>query len=196
MSFSVLGIWEVAREKNDRHHRTINTTPYNLLYGQHPRVNISDLNFDQKLLNQLSSEADLEKLLGAGIVDTEEEIIEVNDDEPDVFFEVPPEVIVLNDTEEEENHSEANSVLDMNTQEENHSEANSVLDMNTQVEVIHTFSPNAGGFIREKDLPDALPSQDDFLPLNPEDIEGIKKLICYKICTFNNVIMEFYCLFR
>jgi hypothetical protein len=180
VSFSVIGIWEVAREKNDRHHRTINTTPYNLLYGQHPRVNISDLNFDQTLLKQLSSQADLEKLLGAGIVDTEEEIIEVNDDEPDVFFEVPPDVIVLNDTEEEENHSEANSVL----------------DTNTQVEVVHTFSPNAGGFIREMDLTDALPSQDDFLPLNPEDIEGIKKLICYKICTFNNVIMEFYCLFR
>ena len=180
VSFSVLGIWEVAREKNDRHHRTINTTPYNLLYGQHPRVNISDLNFDQKLLNQLSSEADLETLLGVGIVDNEEEIIEVNDDEPDVFFEVPPDVIVLNDTEEEENHSEANSVL----------------DMNTQVEVIHTFSPNAGGFIREKDLPDALPSQAEFLPLNPEDIEGIKKLICFKICTFNNQITFFSCLFR
>jgi hypothetical protein len=84
--FSAIGIWEVAREKNDRFHRTINTTPYNLLYGQHPRVNISDLNFDQKLLNQLSSEADLETLLGVGIVDTEEEIIEVNDDEPDVFL--------------------------------------------------------------------------------------------------------------
>ena len=180
VSYSVLGIWEVAREKNDRHHRTINTTPYNLLYGQHPRVNISDLNFDQKLLNQLSSEADLETLLGVGIVDTEEEIIEVNDDEPDVFFEVPPDVIVLNDTEEEENHSEANSVL----------------DMNTQVEVIHTFSPNAGGFIREKDLPDATPWTAEFLPLNPEDIEGIKNLICCIICKFNNIITGFYCLFR
>jgi hypothetical protein len=178
--FSAIGIWEVAREKNDRHHKTINTTPYNLLYGQHPRVNISDLNFDQKLLNQLSSEADLETLLGVGIVDSEEEIIEVNDDEPDVFFEVPADVIVLNDTEEEENHSEANSVL----------------DMNTQVEVMHTFSPNAGGFIREKDVPDALPWTAEFLPLNPEDIEGIKKLICFKICTFNNVITCFSCLFR
>jgi hypothetical protein len=35
-------------------------------------VNISDLNFDQKLLNQLSSEADLETLLGVGIFDNEE----------------------------------------------------------------------------------------------------------------------------
>ena len=143
-------------------------------------MNISDLNFDQKLLNQLSSEADLETLLGVGIVDTEEEIIEVNDDEPDVFFEVPADVIELNDTEEEENHSEANSVL----------------DMNTQVEVPPTFSPNAGGFIREKDVPDTLPWTAEFLPLNPEDIEGIKKLICFKICTFNNQITFFSCLFR
>ena len=62
--FYIKGIWHVAMEKNNRYNETTKETPYNLLFGQTPRVNISDMTFDKKLLKSLATESELENLLG------------------------------------------------------------------------------------------------------------------------------------
>jgi len=44
---------------NTQHHRTIGDTPYRLVYGQQPRVGLSNLPVAEDVLNRLSTEADL-----------------------------------------------------------------------------------------------------------------------------------------
>jgi hypothetical protein len=50
--------------KNMRVNKTIGTTPYTLMYGQVSRTEASKLPYDKKLLADLKTEADLEKLIG------------------------------------------------------------------------------------------------------------------------------------
>ena len=84
-----IGLWVVAMQKNDRVHKTLNTSPYQLLYGQIPRVKATTLPWDKRLLSDLQTEVQLEKLLGSKMiheehkVDEEEELSEEDDDEDD-----------------------------------------------------------------------------------------------------------------
>ena len=59
-----VGIYAVAYQKNNRWHRTIKNTPYNLVYGQNPRVEVTALPFPIETLRNLSTEAELMTLLG------------------------------------------------------------------------------------------------------------------------------------
>ena len=59
-----IGLYAVAMEKNARYHRTLGASPYELLYGQVPRVKMADLPFDLALAANLTTEAELEDLLG------------------------------------------------------------------------------------------------------------------------------------
>jgi hypothetical protein len=54
-----LGCKLVMWRYNTQHHRTVNDTPYHLVYGQHPRVGLSGLPISEDVLNRLSTEADL-----------------------------------------------------------------------------------------------------------------------------------------
>jgi hypothetical protein len=117
-----IGIWVVASQKNSREHKTLKTTPYQLLYGQIPRVKASTLPWDQKLLSALETEVDLEKLLGSKLLHEEtlaeeEEILDDEDvpDDEDVLTYAPDgivnpssslknnEVIMLDDDDDSEN---------------------------------------------------------------------------------------------
>ena len=44
---------------NTQHHRTINDTPYHLVYGQHPRIGISNLPISDDVMKNLVTEAQL-----------------------------------------------------------------------------------------------------------------------------------------
>ena len=59
-----IGIFAVAMAKNMRVNKTTGCAPYTLLYGQTPRKASSKLPFDKKLLAELKTEADLEKIIG------------------------------------------------------------------------------------------------------------------------------------
>ena len=129
-----IGIWVVASQKNSREHKTLKTTPYQLLYGQIPRVKASTLPWDQKLLSALETEVDLEKLLGSKLLHEEtlaeeEEIIDDEDmpDDEDVLTYAPDvktmptssslknnEVIILDDDDSTEDSKEPWSPLNYN----------------------------------------------------------------------------------
>jgi hypothetical protein len=47
---------------NTQHHRIIKDTPYHLVYGQHPRVGISNLPLEEDVLNNLVTEAGLNQV--------------------------------------------------------------------------------------------------------------------------------------
>jgi hypothetical protein len=47
---------------NTQHHRTINDTPYHLVYGQHPRIGISNLPISEDVLKNLVTEAELNQV--------------------------------------------------------------------------------------------------------------------------------------
>ena len=66
-----IGIWAVAFQKHSRDHKTLKTTPYQLMYGQSPRVKATTLPWDPKLLRALETEVDLEKLLGSKMLHEE-----------------------------------------------------------------------------------------------------------------------------
>ena len=94
-----IGLWVVAMQKNERVHKTLNTSPYQLLYGQVPRVKASTLPWDKKLLTALETEVQLEKLLGSKMIHEEgnevdeEELSDDSDffeDEEDVAEELLP----------------------------------------------------------------------------------------------------------
>jgi hypothetical protein len=95
----LIGIHAVAFQKNNRWHRTIKTTPYNLVYGQNPRADLTSLPVPFETLRNLSTEAELENLLGhqsqgdldrADDEDTRElENLPAYDTEEDVFNEEP-----------------------------------------------------------------------------------------------------------
>jgi len=82
-----IGIYTVAMEKNNRFHRTINASPYELLYGQKPRMRMLELPYDMELVKTLSTEAELEDLLGVeafvGAVNEDEFDDEVEEDSDD-----------------------------------------------------------------------------------------------------------------
>jgi len=59
-----VGIFAAAMAKNMRVNKTTGSAPYTLLYGQTQRIGSSKLPFDKKLLAELKTEADLEKLIG------------------------------------------------------------------------------------------------------------------------------------
>ena len=42
-----------------QHHRTINDTPYHLVYGQNPRIGLSNLPISEDVLKNLVTEAEL-----------------------------------------------------------------------------------------------------------------------------------------
>ena len=58
-----IGLWVVAMQKNERVHKTLNASPYQLLYGQVSRVKASTLPWDKKLLAALETEVQLENCL-------------------------------------------------------------------------------------------------------------------------------------
>ena len=66
-----IGLWVVAMQKNERVHKTLNASPYQLLYGQVSRVKASTLPWDKKLLAALETEVQLEKLLGSKLINEE-----------------------------------------------------------------------------------------------------------------------------
>ena len=94
-----VGIYMVAYQKNNRWHRTIKTTPYNLVYGQNPRASVTLLPFPLETLKNLNTEAELLNLLGHSSQEAldqadaeDEKLIEElkdYDSEEDVFNEIP-----------------------------------------------------------------------------------------------------------
>ena len=54
---------------NTQVHQTMNDTPYHLTYGQHPRVGISNLPVSAAILQNLSTEAELQDLYSTMNVD-------------------------------------------------------------------------------------------------------------------------------
>jgi hypothetical protein len=69
-----VGIYQIASEKNKRVNDTIGKSPYELLYGQNPRVKINALVRDPILLSKLKSEAELEVVIGCKAKTTTEPI--------------------------------------------------------------------------------------------------------------------------
>jgi hypothetical protein len=59
-----VGIHAVAFQKNNRWHRTIKTTPYNVVYGQNPRADLTSLPVPFETLRNLNTEAELMNPLG------------------------------------------------------------------------------------------------------------------------------------
>jgi len=59
-----IGIYPVAMEKNARFHRVLQASPYELLYGQEPRVKMLNLPLNLDLVAKLSTEAELANMLG------------------------------------------------------------------------------------------------------------------------------------
>ena len=59
-----VGIFKVDNDKNNRWHRTIKSTPYQLIFGQKQRVDMRDLPMDKQVLQDLKTEVELEQLLG------------------------------------------------------------------------------------------------------------------------------------
>ncbi len=47
---------------NTQHHRNINNAPYHLVYGQHPRIGISNLLISEDVLNNLVTEVELNQV--------------------------------------------------------------------------------------------------------------------------------------
>jgi hypothetical protein len=56
----------VQRQINTSYHHAIQDTPYRLTYGQNPRVGISQLPIDKKVLSALATEAETNQLFGLG----------------------------------------------------------------------------------------------------------------------------------
>lgn len=54
--------WQI----NTSYHHGIQDTPYHLTYGQHPRVGISQLPIDEKVLSALATEQEMQELFGLG----------------------------------------------------------------------------------------------------------------------------------
>ena len=54
--------WQI----NTSYHHGIQDTPYRLTYGQNPRVGISQLPIDKKVLSALATEAEMHALFGLG----------------------------------------------------------------------------------------------------------------------------------
>ena len=80
---------------NTQVHSTLNgKSPYHVVYGQLPRIGISNLQLSQELLDKLHTEAELNELLGIDPIDEEEEEEEGdnNDDnqEDDALPPLPP----------------------------------------------------------------------------------------------------------
>ena len=69
-----VGIYQIASEKNKRVNDTIGKSPYELLYGQNPRVKINTLVRGPILLSKLKSEAELEVVIGCKAKTTTEPI--------------------------------------------------------------------------------------------------------------------------
>ena len=102
------GIWHVAMEKNNRYNETTKETPYNLLFGQTPRVNISDMPFDKKLLKSLATESELENLLGVEsyLEEHPAAVIEILDNEPTVV-----DIATVMQTDSDQNHGSEPSTI-------------------------------------------------------------------------------------
>jgi len=88
-----IGIYTVAMEKNNRFHRTINASPYELLFGQKPRIRMLELPYDLELVKKMSTEAELENLLGVetffGVENEEEETEDEIEEEGDAEETIP-----------------------------------------------------------------------------------------------------------
>ena len=74
-----VGIHKVCHDKNKRNNGTTGFSPYELIYGQTPRVNIESFSKDIKLLRALTSEAQLETVLASKAKDT---LLPIGVDEP------------------------------------------------------------------------------------------------------------------
>ena len=74
-----VGIHKVCFDKNKRNNGTTGFSPYELIYGQTPRVNIESFSKDVKLLRALTSEAQLETILSSKAKDT---LLPIGVDEP------------------------------------------------------------------------------------------------------------------
>jgi hypothetical protein len=74
-----VGIFKVCHDKNKRNNGTTGFSPYELLYGQTPRVNIESFSKDIKLLRALTSESQLETVLSSKGKDT---LLPIGVDEP------------------------------------------------------------------------------------------------------------------
>jgi hypothetical protein len=69
-----IGCCIIQWQYNTQVHSTVGNTPYHLLYGQNPRVGITDLPITRELMEMLATEAELNNVVGyPGMVQVEDD---------------------------------------------------------------------------------------------------------------------------